>query len=650
MNDLEQYLKKLDGSAYDHRDSLLINREFQELAELLLKKGQPELAGIADLDRQVFSVQKSFDTKLDTEKGTITGLSWQMSGTQTLEDGSQVPLYWPNVANYKQADFEYFEKRYKDSNNLYLKTEYGLMIYFGSATVYSKHNDFKKQLANELFDLSKGYLKKAQLGGENKYYSQDFFRSLNQAFNVAEKSKLEPELSFISKFIFEIHQGWDVTKEGTLRILLDLSGLMVEFFGVFKKLIDFKKVSEKNMEGAKELEKTHLWGALYAVDRNIAIAQKENNSPNTLLFYKAELYEKLAKEAESRYSLASITFAENALRIYEQIKELGDVKRLEEIYTDLRGKFQLSEIRQELPKEYVEDLNNRITKTVSESNELEILNHFILCPWYQGIENIKNQAIETSKQSVLMSILPASIVDKFGNTIDVFYTEDEKAKFNFWNSFTFSYQMGTQTMHAFFNEAYKSGKLNYNSTLKYLEGTWYNEPIVRSYHGQTIEVKPIDTLKPGLKKMFEELDNFAKNKKYQCDFVTITDSLTLKVEGLLRYFCEKLGIATFKTRQKGPDKLVMEKLIDDLLADLAHEPDYKPEQETNFDEDDRVFIKYVMSEKAGLNLRNVVAHSLLDIHEYSFELVLVLFCIILRLSKYKFEDLKTDTKDETNTK
>lgn len=47
-------------------------------------------------------------------------------------------------------------------------------------------------------------------------------------------------------------------------------------------------------------------------------------------------------------------------------------------------------------------------------------------------------------------------------------------------------------------------------------------------------------------------------------------------------------------------------------------------------------LKYVMSEKIGWNLRNEVAHSLLQIEDYSLDKVVVLFCLILKLSKYVF--------------
>ena len=105
-------------------------------------------------------------------------------------------------------------------------------------------------------------------------------------------------------------------------------------------------------------------------------------------------------------------------------------------------------------------------------------------------------------------MMPVSIMDKFGNTVDVFYTDEEKETFNFWNSYAFNFQLGTQTMHGFFIEACKAGKLTYNSVLSYLESTWFNEGIHRKYHGHDIEVKPIDTLKPSLKGIFEELNKF----------------------------------------------------------------------------------------------------------------------------------------------
>ncbi len=646
MNALEKYLKKIDESSYDCRDSHTINSEFLEICKQLFEEGKKDVYAIAELDRQVFFVQKSFDTKLDIEKGTINGLSWQMSGTQTLDDGSRKPLYWPDVEKFTHKDFEYFENRYKECKNPFAKTEYGLMVYFGEKTDYSKHRDFKKHLCKELFQLSKDYYTKAEKGVEKNYYGMDFYHTIRLAFGIAEKAKIESELSDIIQYLFKIHQNWDTTKEGTLRILLDISVLMSDYFGIFNKQIDFRKVLEKNIEGARELEKTYTWGAIYAIDRNLNISQKMNIPVHELLLHKASLYERLAIEAESKGNIACVGFAEDALRIHQQLNGSENIVRLEKYYSDLRGKFRLTEFHQTLPQEFTDTITERILRGVAESNEREILHHFIRTPWFDSIQNIKEHSIESRKKTVLLSMLSTSILDKYGNTVDVFNSEEEKKNYSFWSTYGFHFKIGSHTMQQFFIEAYKVGKINYSSVLEYLESTWYNEVIQRQYHGQIVAVKPLDTIKPSLKRIFEELEKSFNIDDYQCDFVAIIDSLTLKIEGLLRYFCERIGTATFKTKQKGSDKLVMEKILDELLADIAHQPPLKPDQITNFNEEDRILIKYVMTEKVGLNLRNEIAHSLMDIPEYTFNIVVVLFCIIMKLSIYKFIEVKGENNHD----
>ena len=558
------------------------------------------------------------------------------SCNKTLEDGTIEKIYWPDITAFTQNDFDYFEKRYKESNNLFIKTEYGLMVYFGSKSKYAKNLDFKRELFTELFKLSKNYFEKSK---ENERYIIEFFLVLELVVGIAKESKLKKELENILIFTYNTHQNWNTTHEMTLRVLLDLSALLSTNYKNVKDIegIDFQKVIDKNIEGAKEIEKKYLWGAIYLVDKCLKINQQRSEHVNKhFLRYKAELYEKLALEAESKGNFAVTEFAERSLRIFQQLISTKDIERLENYYNTIRSKFGMDKHSLDLPPDYYEEITNQIERTVAENDERGILNYFIITPWYRKIEEINNFSDIAKKQFILQSIIPVNIIDKFGNTVDVFYTDEEKEKYNFWQNYNFHFQLGTQTMHRFFITSYKSNKLNYDSVLSYLESTWFNEKIDRSYNGERISIFPIDTIKPGLKKIFEELDLFFKDETHSCDFVTIIDSLTLKIEGLLRNICEKIGVATFRTLQKGNSKLVMEKTLDELLADLADEPEVNPNHKTNFDEEDRIMIKFVLSEKAGLNLRNEVAHGLMDVHEYSFELVVILFSLIMKLSKYRF--------------
>lgn len=636
MNELEKFYQRLDESDFDCKSEHLINSELQQVSQKLFDANNQEILKLSELERQGFAIRKSFDKMQDDDKGTIDGLSWQMAGTQTMEDGSEKPLYWPDVQNLSEDDFKYFEKRYKEVKNTYAKVEFGLLVYFGSKTPFSKHNDFKKELFAETFKLSKQYFAKAIAPEDKNHYVLHFISAIKTAYKLAEKSKLNDELNEISSFIAETHKNWDEKKDGTLRILLDLSGMMSDNFKYFKNTVDFNIVLNKNITGAQELQKSYLWGAIYVVDRNIEIKKKLNEPFDDLIKYKAQLYEELTNEAEGKGNMACIFFSENALRLYQQLNDTSKIGELEKRYSDLRGKFELGKIKQELPEEYTKHIQENINRTVKESNEKDILLHFIITPWYDKIENIEQLAEESKKHSVLLSMLGTSILDKFGNTVDKFHTEEEINRHNFWQSYGFNFQIGTQTMHQFFIEAFKAKKINFTSVITHLEQTWYNEPIQRNYHGEVVEIVPLDIIKPGIKRFFEEIDKFFADSTYKLDYVTVTDSLVLKIESIIRYFCEKIGIATFKTRQKGSDKLVMEKLLDDLLVDIKH-TETNP---TGFDEEDRIFIKYVLTEKAGLNLRNQVAHGLLDYYEYAFPNQLVILSIILKLSKYSFTPIQ----------
>ena len=153
----EEFLKNFDSVNYKNKDSSIINNEFQKVISELCEKDMINVALQAELDRQVFLIRKSFEFQDDETKGTIKGLSWQMAGTQDMANGDKIPFYWPNVRNLTKENFEFFEQRYKKTNNLYAKTEYGLMVYFGQKTDWSKNNSFKLQLCNELISLAQEY-------------------------------------------------------------------------------------------------------------------------------------------------------------------------------------------------------------------------------------------------------------------------------------------------------------------------------------------------------------------------------------------------------------------------------------------------------------------------------------------------------------
>src|SRR5690606_12091127 len=290
----------------------------------------------------------------------------QIEGVRNFEDGSTEPYYWPDVRDLTDEDFIYFEERYKSCENLYAKTEYGLLTYFGSRTSYSKHIDFKISLFKELFDLSL-YYKDRLLDSLNNVdmsyllnfdasYLFCFLDSFKKAFLIAYNNKLESELSLIIKSIAEIYNDWDAENTRIQSVMIALSRLTSTYFKSFKNKIEFEKVLIKNKQVAEVLQKNNIWAAIDLMNVNIEIDKKIKGDVNSFIEYKAELYLKLSEDDYNRENIGAVTHTETALRLYQQTRNQKKISEVEKRYSDIRGKFKLALIRQDFPKEQTDDI------------------------------------------------------------------------------------------------------------------------------------------------------------------------------------------------------------------------------------------------------------------------------------------------------
>jgi len=105
----------------------------------------------------------------------------------------------------------------------------------------------------------------------------------------------------------------------------------------------------------------------------------------------------------------------------------------------------------------------------------------------------------------------------------------------------------------------------------------------------------------------------------------------LKAEYFLREICKKLEISTFQ-ENANHSGIIMEKTLDVLLNNL----------EGKMPKDDHFFIKFILTEKAGYNLRNKIAHGLMDNVDYSLQYPIFSILVILKLSNYQFSTTKND--------
>ena len=392
--------------------------------------------------------------------------------------------------------------------------------------------------------------------------------------------------------------------------------------------MNIKGFFERNNLAVEEQCKTYTWGGIYIIDENIRLAKLLKIDNKNLIKRKAELYEKLATE-RLKGDLAIITFIETSLRLYKEIEDIPNIKRLEDQFKSIKNEGVFQSFGFELPNEEVERISQIVQDEITEKEEKDILVNFVFCPMYLPLNSIKENAEDWKKNAVLSFMAGSSISDKFGNTIARY-----PGSSNGWallQAYGFQFQLGTRTLVYFFLEAFKSGKITYLGIVEFLGNTWIGQEIVRNYNNQKVKIIPLELVKQPINLFIKELNLWKENPGYNPEIIPITDSLILKVEALLRYFCGRIGINTFRLRDDG---LVMERNLDEILAALEHTDD----KETNFLEEDRKFIKYILSEKAGENLRNKIAHGLMDSFEYSIDKTILAFTIIMRLSKYNFKN------------
>ena len=619
MNTLEQFYIDLDQSGWDVKQEDDINQTIQKVSQTLLSKGLTDFQHYAEIDRQAFHFNKSPEKRL----------SFRAAGTRKMEDGYEIPFEWPNIREFNNKDFDYIFDRFKSCKNVYAKTEYGLVLFYAKK---KQDNTFVIELLTSLFELLKIYIEKARPKKDKDHYILYSRIVLANALYIANNRKSIQKIENIYKslinYTFEVHQSWDITHSLYLRTIIDFTDFAVKYFTDFEKYIKINRFIEKNWEAAKSLSNTNVWGAIYVADISMKLCRKLGVEIKDWLYFKAEQYEKLSIESKEKQDLASISFIEKAMSLYKALKDKNNLSKLQNKYQKLRSELRFGEVSHEIPQDETQRLTEFIKKEIKEKSEEEIVKTLMLTPMIKPLVEIKKWNKKSNKKTLLQNIIPVSIIDKFGNTVAKYITEEEMNKYSLLRTYEFHIQIAMQTISQYFIEAFRADKISANSIISLLNQTWMGKEAIRRSNGSDINFSYIKIVESGINSFFNELLKWKADSNYFPNFVSATDSLVLKAEYLLREFCIFLDIPTFKSKD---GNIIMERNLDDILRDERIKQ--------ALTEDDHFFIKFILTEKAGYNLRNRIAHGLMDNIEYDLQHPLFAIIIILKLSNYQFTQI-----------
>lgn len=610
MTLLEKAYLELELKSIDEKQIHKLSNKFRLVKDTYIKNSENEEALKAqfEIDFLNFNISEN-------------KLTFIYSGTN--ESGE--PYEYPSIKQFTDDTYKYLIERQKNVKAINLKARYSHILWLSP--------ERKIEFAETAID---NYLKLIQIREEQdiKFPDENFglkvLENIKNAFflSVSIKYRTEEVKEEINRIVKKYSEKSNYSKV----IKLQLIKLMLKNKLIFK-VDDFSGIVEVC---EKLMLKAYSYNKHSVIDILNLIIKVEIKLKNDTVKYErrvAELWEELSTEREDETNIVSIDFCRNALKIYKKLNDKDKVKELEKRFSKLKKNIKLAKVSQEIDltemmqeyRKYAEELTDKESFVIINS----LMNDKSLLPTLNQVEKLAN---ETIKQSFLSFLANTSIIDSKGNTSQHFNDKEEYEYFQKLQNYQFSLQLSySNLIREIIFLGIKKEKLNASTFFLFLEqNSWLGKELeMSSNSGRLTPYCWLALIAPALNDYFINLEFYFSNKKNYPNFILCIDSLSVKIEGMLRDICEFIGITTFELKADKKERTIsQEKDIHKLL--------YEPELAKLIDKDDLFFFKFLLIEKAGYNLRNKVAHSLMTFNDYNLDYMNLLIMAVLKLGKYNF--------------
>jgi len=612
FNDLESLYKHLEEKALDYKYPHQIGNLFQKLRDSKHEENKLDEAGKAQSEIDFFN----FVLKDGEIKPTFT----------RSNDKGEVVEY-PGINRFDDKAYEYLIGRLDSTHNPLIKARYSQILWCSP----KKHAKYAKNAVDSYLELIKIYEEKDKKSPQ-EHFGLDLLRAFENAYSLGHQInyKLEEIKSELKRLVIK----FNFNSSSSFVLRATLIELMLKRKKTFLKE-DFKGFEKICWRISKSLAKEeNIHAAIDMLELGEKVDRKQEKKTHNWRKHVAKSYESLMKQAEEKDdSLVSLHFCQLAIENYKKLNDKGKIKELEKKYSELKNSIKLKEVKTEVDlTEHVKKCKEIAKKIAQNSSEgiikILMLDKSIL-PKYKDMEKIVE---EHSKIFITQYLFPTNIIDQRGHPVQHFSGEDEQKYFHVLQQYGWEIKLNKiHLINEIFFAAIRENKLSINSLLEFLNNhSWYGKDISKKMpNDKTIVYNWLNLLAPSLHEYFIQIQYYFLNAINYPNLVLSIDSLTLKIEGLLRDICQFSGVTTFyMTEDNKGRNIVMEKDIHALL--------YEEPIKTLFDEDDLLFFKFFLVEKAGYNLRHKIAHSLMLFEEYSIVYIHLLILALLRLGKYDF--------------
>jgi len=598
MNDLEKIIDLINKDANRFLNPSTIADEIKKFID-----SNPESGQINEL--WLFHSAMSF--RIRDNK-----LSWAVK----IPDGQGNYKLYPNPGILTPESLGIIEDIIEKCKSDVVASHLNLVSHFAG----KRHNKYLENAKHGNEDLLQRLIEKAKSKEEKEKFNLllEGFGPISNLLYIG--VKLKDVESIKEKFIELLND--DKTKE----IYSSLVQLMLDNTKVFKAE-DFENI-ETELDKIGDAKPNRLNRIRY-YDLAIRVAERCGKDQDQFIQKIADEYEHLGME---RKDMAALTFLQKSMALNDRLNNEAASKRTTELYNKKNEEHKLQEFSTELDITSIVKIADDFIDHVKSLDKTNIIKHLIhasqLIPDKESaVKNVK----ENVKQDMFRYFVSNSIYDINGHVAEHFTTNDEVSDLLIRENYVEILRLNWATLsERLLLDIIPNKIIDFEDLIDYLDKhTWYGDNIKRYVgDGKYVTYKWLDLIKPGLRYYFQALRN-------ELDYITEDyftlplDSLTLKIEGILRDLCRLINIPTHYTRYDKLDRPVTkEKDINMLLGE--------EELEAFLGEDLHMFLKMVFVKRDGWNLRNDIAHCFfMPQHYKSVTKINLAVIAILRLAKFK---------------
>ena len=530
----------------------------------------------------------------------------RLNGVLTFKDDDNNIFCHPNLNQFNDEDFGYIESRIRGTNNDILKFRYSTIL----CSKYPHQEKAKIVIDsswNIICNLEQEILQNNKIDGF-------FLTTIINSYRFSYKFRCRQDR--IKNKIIELINNSNFWNKNLYLIPCGLINHILSEKKNFKGVNNLNDICWSIFNNIKSIRPLNILQVLELGEKCDSKDKKYNWRLEMAKIHETEMNNSEDASIKAYYCL-------NASTNYKLAGKNSESEILLEKYVEFPPDFEYVEFHEEIENwpALLNQLMDYADEIVKHNNSNEILMYLMNDPRLTEYQKSSLSLVEKTKEDFpLLHMFPIALRDENGFVIKKIDPGDEAD-----NHATMQHYSGlirfayVPFITRIINSSYIEGKLSPKIILEFLrDETWvgWDEILCVGKNDFLSMIVPI------INNYFQEWELLNSYELPYPHFSLFIDSLILKIEGILKLV---YGIDN-EIKESTEDGSVQDKSLNKILED------------DNFDlipEDDLFFLRYLLIDKSGLNLRNKVAHSLMKKEDYNLRNANLLFLALLKLCSFQ---------------